>query len=287
METLSLYVIVTVVKGTAMRLTRWILAVTVLAAGVVAAGAEPHNVRAALEGEERVNLDYQIYFGGLNVIRVGIELGLGPNGYEVEARTETVGLTGYLAPWRSTAFTRGEIEGGRVEPLQHRVDAEWRGKLRTIAIDFVNGEVADLYLDPPMSNPHDEVPPALRRGAVDPASALLTLVRVMGEGKGCGGRFPVFDGRRRYDVVVVEHGPETLAPNNYSAFEGQAVRCDFHVEPLVVNAPGHRRRFRSGRAWFAELFPGRPVVPVRLEVDGDYVQTLVHLSEQPRATASR
>lgn len=288
METPRLCVIVAVVKGTTMSLTRWILAGTVLAAGVVAAGAEPHNVRAALEGEERVNLDYQIYFGGLNVIRVGIELGLGPTGYEVEARTETVGLTGYFAPWRSTAFTRGEIEGGRIEPVQHRVEAQWRGKPRTIAIDFVDGEVTQLYLDPPAAkDPREEIPATLRRGAVDPASALLTLVRVMGEGKGCSGRFAVFDGRRRYDVVVVEQGPETLASNNYSAFEGQTIRCDFHVEPLVVNAPDHKRRFRSGRAWFAELFPGRPVVPVRLEVDGDYVQTLVHLSEPPRTTASR
>lgn len=270
-----------------MRIRPVSLATALLLVGMVGADAEPHRA-LTLAAEERVNLDYQIYFGGLNVIKVGIELGLGPDAYDVEARTETVGLTGYLAPWRSTAKTQGEIDGGRVEPLRHRVDAEFRGKSRTIAIDFVDGEVTSLFLDPPArKDPRDEIPPERRRGAMDPASALLTLVRVMGEGKGCAGRFPVFDGRRRYDVVVVERGRETLAPNNYSAFQGEATRCDFHVEPLVVDAPDHKRRFRSGRAWFAEIFPGRPVVPVRLEVDGDYVQTLVHLSELPRATASR
>lgn len=272
-----------------MHLTRLTVAGAVLLAGIVAAGAEPQQASAPVGPEERVNLDYQIYFGGLNVIKVGIELGLGPHAYDVEARTETVGITGYFAPWRSTAVTRGEIDGGRVEPVQHRVNAEWRGKARTTAIDFVDGEVTNLVLDPPASiDPRDEIPPALRRGALDPASALLALVRVMGDGKGCAGRFPVFDGRRRYDVVVVERGAETLAPNDYSAFEGPAIRCDFHVEPLVVaERPDRKRRFRSGRAWFAEVLPGRPVVPVRLEVDGDYVQTLVHLSDRPRSTASR
>jgi hypothetical protein len=264
------------------------LAAAVLLAGMVAVTAEPHRGGLAPGGEERVNLDYQIYFGGLNVIKVGIELGLGPNVYDVEARTETVGVTGFFAPWRSTATTRGEIEDGRLEPMQHRVSAQSRGKVRTIAIDFVDGDISNLVLIPPArTDPRDEIPADRRRGALDPASALLTLLHVMGEGKSCAGRFPVFDGRRRYDVVVVERGRETLAANNYSAFEGAAVRCDFHVEPLVVDAPEHKRRFRSGRAWFAEVFPGRPFVPVRLEVDGDYFQTLVHLSERPRSIVVR
>ena len=275
-----------------MTLSRWTAAAALVLVGAVAVSAEPHRAGpvelGALDaGAERFNLDYQIYFGGLNVIKVGVELGLGTDGYDIQARTETVGLTGYFAPWRSTASSRGEIDDGRIEPLQHRVDAQFRGRQRRIAIDFTDGEVTNLVLEPPArQDPREEIPPALRRGAVDPASALLTLVHVMGEGKGCTGRFPVFDGRRRYDVVVVERGAETLAPNNYSAFQGAATRCDFHVEPLVANGD-QKRRFRSGRAWFAEVLPGKPVVPVRLEVDGDYVQTLVHLSDQPRSTASR
>jgi len=275
-----------------MRLSRLTFTAIVVLAGAVPAGAEMRAAATArldpASSEERVNLDYQIYFGGLNVLKVGIELGLTPDAYDVAARTETVGFTGWLAPWRSFATSRGEIEEGKVEPVQHRVDSSYRGKARQIAIDFQDGEITSLVLNPPATtDPRDEIPADKRRGVLDPGSALFSLVRVMGEGKGCAGRFPVFDGRRRYDVVTVEKGRETLAPNNYSAFQGAALRCDFHVEPFVVDNPEHKRRFRSGRAWFAELFPGRPLVPVRLEVDGDYVQTLVHLSEQPRSKAAR
>lgn len=274
-----------------MRLKKFALTAAVVLAGAVPAGAELRTAAiaaAALSSEERVNLDYQIYFGGLNVMKVGVELGLSPEAYDVAARSETVGLTGYLAPWYSNILTRGEIGGGKVEPREHRVDGEYRGKQRLIEIGFSDGEVTDLRLVPPATkDPREEIPAALRRGALDPASAVFALVRVMGEGQACAGRFPVFDGRRRYDIVVAEKGPETLAPNNYSAFQGAAVRCDFHVEPLKVDSPDYKRRFRSGRAWFAELFPGRPLVPVRIEVDGDYVQTLVHLSEQPRSRVAR
>jgi hypothetical protein len=93
----------------------------------------------------------------------------------------------------------------------------------------------------------------------------------------------VFDGRRRYDVVVAEYGPETLAANDYNNFSGTALRCDFHVEQIAgydiktANPDMRKQRFRTGRAWFAEVLPGRPAVPVRVEVDGDLAVTLVHL----------
>ncbi len=273
-----------------MRLSRLALTAAVVLAGAIPAGAEMRAAATAapLAGEERVALDYQIYFGGLNIMKVGVELGLSPDAYDVAARTETIGLTGYLAPWRSHITTRGEIDGGKVEPVRHRVDAQSRGKQRNIAIDFTDGEITGLVLNPPAAkDPRDEIPAALRRGALDPASALFALVRVMGEGQGCAGRMPVFDGRRRYDVVIVDKGSDTLRAHDYSAYHGAAIRCDFHVEPIVVENAEHKRRFRSGRAWFAEVFPGRPWVPVRLEVDGDYAQTLVHLSEQPRSIVAR
>lgn len=274
-----------------MRLDKLAFTTAAVLAGALPAGAEMRAVATAvapLAAAERVNLDYQIYFGGLNIMKVDIELGLSPDTYDVNARTETVGMTGYLAPWRSHIVTRGEIDDGKVEPLQHRVDAQSRGKQRSIAIDFTDGEITGLKLEPPAAkDPRDEIPASQRRGALDPASALFALVRVMGEGQGCAGRVPVFDGRRRYDVVVVEKGADTLRPNNYSAYQGAAMRCDFHIEPIMVDNAEHKKRFRSGRAWFAEVFPGRPWIPVRLEVDGDYAQTLVHLSEQPRSSVAR
>jgi len=254
------------------------------------AGAEM-RASAPSAADDRVTLDYQIYFGGLNVMQLGVDVGVSPDAYGVTARVQTVGVAGFVAPWTSVATSEGSIEAGRIEPRLHRVHGEYRGNTRTTAIDFDdNGEVAGVALHPPPGKgPNDQVPEALRRGAIDPPSALFALTRLMSQDGRCEGRMRVFDGRRRYDVVLADRGHEALSANSYSAFQGSALRCDFHFEPIVseyVAQPDRKRRFRSGRAWFAELIPGRPVVPVRLEIDGDYAQTLVHLSEMPRAAVA-
>jgi hypothetical protein len=267
--------------------------IAVLAAGLlvgVPAGAEM-RAAAPLPADNRVTLDYLVYFGGMNVMQLGVDVGVAPDAYDVTARIQTVGVAGFMVPWRSVATSEGAIDSGRVEPRQHRVNAESRNGQRTTAIDFDdNGEVTTVALyPPPGKGPRDQVPQELRRGAIDPPSALFAVTRLMAQDGRCEGRMRVFDGRRRYDVLLSDRGHETLAANDYSAYHGPAIRCDFQFEQMVgesVPAEDKQRRFRSGRAWFAELFPGRPVVPVRLEIDGDYAQTLVHLREMPR-TATR
>lgn len=265
----------------------------VLATGLLVglpAGAE---MRAdnPISRDSRVTLDYHVYFGGMNVMQLGVDVGVAPDAYDVTARIQTVGVAGFMVPWKSVVASEGSIDDGRVEPRLHRVNAESRNGARSTAIDFDdNGEVTTVALvPPPGKGPNDQVPPELRRGAIDPPSALFAVTRLMSQDGQCQGRMRVFDGRRRYDVVLTDRGHEMLPPNDYSAYAGRALRCDFHFEPIVseyVAQPDHKRRFRSGRAWFAELFPGRPVVPVRLEIDGDYAQTLVHLKQMPQMAAS-
>ena len=267
--------------------------IAVLTLGLLAGASAGAENRASVPSpaDGRVTFNYQIYFGGLNVMQLGVDVGMSPDAYDVTARVQTVGFAGFVAPWKSVATSEGNIDAGRIEPRQHRVSGEYRGNTRTTAIDFDdNGEVAAVALHPPPGQgPNDQVPEALRRGAIDPPSALFALTRLMAQDGRCEGRMRVFDGRRRYDVVLGDRGRETLAANDYSAYHGTAIRCDFQFEPIVseyVAQPDHKRRFRSGRAWFAEIVPGRPVVPVRLEIDGDYAQTLVHLSELPRTLAA-
>lgn len=253
------------------------------------AGAEM-RASAPLPADDRVTLDYQIYFGGLNVMQLGVDVGVASDAYDVRARVQTVGVAGFFAPWTSVAVSEGSIDEGRIEPRSHRVRGEWRGRERTTAIEFDDdGEVAAVSLYPPPGDgPNDQVPVELRRGAIDPASALFSLTRLLAQEGRCQGRMRVFDGRRRYDIVLTDRGRDTLIANEYSAYHGVAIRCDFSFEPIVseyVTQPDRKRRFRSGRAWFAELLSGRPVVPVRLEIDGDYAQTLVHLQQMPRLAA--
>jgi Protein of unknown function (DUF3108) len=268
---------------------RWVCAFGITLAGFVAVPASAGESAGPQPG--RLDLNYAIYFGGLHVIDMAIDLDLAASGYDVTTRIRTVGLAGWIAPWQSVATTEGTIRGLRLEPRRHRMDGEFRGHRRSVAIDFAGADVVDIRIIPPpaQDDGRDPVTREQMHGALDPTSALLAVTRRIAAGQGCVGREPVFDGRRRYDVVVVDSAADTLPANDYSLFSGPALRCDFEFVPIAgyesrpAESEERKRRFRTGRAWFAELVPGRPAVPVRIEMGGDVVPTLVHLRDmQPR-----
>jgi len=237
---------------------------------------------------DRLNLEYAIYFGGLHVVDLNVDVDLAATSYDVKTQVRTVGFLHWLTEWRLDAMTEGAIiEGTRLMPARHRVRTEFRGRPRTVAIDFTGGDVADVRIVPPPGEDgsRNEVPRAAMRGALDPTSALLGLTRRLTAGKGCTGRIPVFDGRRRYDVVAVEHGPDEIPATDYGLFNGTALRCDFKVEPIAgydarnPEAEERRRQLSHGRAWFAAVVEGLPPMPVRIELGGDPVSAMVHLRE--------
>jgi len=255
-------------------------------AGSPAAGGESGSGKA-----DRVDLAYTIYFGGLHVVDLSVDLDLAATTYDVKTQVRTVGLLHWLTEWQLDATTEGAIiEGTRLLPARHRVRTEFRGRPRTVAIDFSGGDVADIRIVPlPRDEDRrEEVPRAAMRGALDPTSALLAVTRRLAAGEGCTARIPVFDGRRRFDIVAVEHGPEELPATDYSLFSGSALRCDFTIEPIAgydvrnADAEERRRQLSHGRAWFAAAEPGLPPVPVRIEIGGDPVSALVHLRDLQR-----
>jgi len=234
-------------------------------------------------------------FGGFRVVQVAIDLGMGSSAYDVTAHANTVGMADWLTKWTSLTRTEGKVAGLQVTPALHQANGTFRGKNRSVSMVFTHGDVTALQVSPTPRDDYgrDDVPAEKMRGTLDPASAVLTAARWIADKHACPDRVPVFDGRRRYDVVVQDHGTEFLPANDYNSFSGDAFRCDFTVQPIAgyeqrwADEEMRRRQFRTGRVWFAELLPGQPVVPVRVELDGEMASALIHLIDVQRAVAEQ
>jgi hypothetical protein len=244
-----------------------------------------------------MHLAYTVYFGGVRIVQLGIDAAMATSTYDVTAQMETIGMAKWAVPWTSVARTKGEITGLRLQPTQHRQSGELRGKRRTVAIDFKDGRVTSLQVVPTAREDYggrQEVRPDQMTGSIDPASALLAAARAIELGRGCVDRLPVFDGRRRYDVVAKEAGTEILPRNDYNLYSGPAHRCDFVFEPIAGyetrrgDEDMDKRRVRKGAAWFAAISPSQPIVPVLVQFESEVATTLIHLNsvEQPAAASA-
>lgn len=235
-------------------------------------------------GAARLGLAYEVYSAGFHVLAVDLGVGLGPAGYDVTANIRSTGIVGWVFDWRQFVEATGTLSGAGVEPLRYRSEALIRGRRRLVEIDYAMGDVAafDVFPLPRDDEGREEVDPALRRGTVDPISALLAIVRAVSDGRGCTERLPVFDGRRRYDLILTDRGTQPVVESYYIRVDEGVRQCDFVVDAIAGHrkrTPGAReeRRLRQGSVWLAPVMAGAPATPVRIEFNGDWGETIVHL----------
>jgi hypothetical protein len=256
-----------------------------LAFALVAGGPAVAQTDLAWAPSERVELVYEVFAGG-RVARMALEFGVVGNAYFISTRQSSAGVLGWLWPWHANASVSGRFLDKATVPEIYRVKGESRGRARSVAIDFRDGEVVRVDAVPPNSaDDREDVHPDQRRGTVDPASAIMTVIRQINEGRACDARTPVFDGRQRYDIVFKDSGAAHLARDNGSIFEGDARVCEFHWVPIA----GRLRRAgmptrdaddkRVGRAFLAKFGAGPALAPVRIEFEAWFGTVVGYLRE--------
>jgi hypothetical protein len=234
------------------------------------------------------DLTYEVYLGGLHIFTFDVNMTLQPDRYRVTAAGGTRGMVGLLYRWDMKLSAEGLDDNGRIEPRRYAAETDWQRNARTVDLRFAEGGRYDLQQDPPPEPDPDiegGLPEALPEGTVDPLSLAVAASRALAESGRCDQTLPVFDGRRRFDLIVKHIDETTLAPNSYSIYQGAAVRCSFSMERIS----GFRKSWRSSRQWdagsstpptiwIAPIRQDLPPVPVRYEGQIALGTIVVHLT---------
>jgi hypothetical protein len=146
-----------------------------------------------------------------------------------------------------------------------------------VAIDYGgDGKVSIDVTPPPDSDERDPVPAALQQHTIDPLTAGLAAVN-----SGCQGTLRVFDGRRRYDMVLSDRGEAEVPSSRHNIYTGRARLCRVSITPLA----GFWRKnvqedYRPSQldAWIASPAAGLIPVPVYLELTAPRGTLGIHLS---------
>ena len=245
-------------------LSAWVIAAVLIAA-------------PARAGDDRtVVLDYAIYIGGVETIRISFKTQLRATDYKMNMALDGQGVLNWWFSWTMSAFSEGRLADGAVMPVRAGADSHWNGKRRRTRLSYVGGGAPSAIIKPPAEDDdRDVVPLSLRRGARDLAVAVLAgLSRLDGnlDTNGlCDVGEAVFDGRWRYNLVLNHLGQDFLERNDYSPFSGSALRCGVKIERIARfrRNPSRRKWTKSDGAtlWTGQAFANFPPVPVRMELD--------------------
>ena len=213
-----------------------------------------------------VSLEYEVLYGPLQVMAMQSTTRLDPARYETSTQVRTVGIAGMLFPWTAGATTIGTRDESRLSPTTHRASGEYRGSERSVAIDYdAGGAVRAVIAPPPEADYREAVPEAERQATIDPLTATLAAVQ-----SGCRGTLRIFDGRRRYDLSLVDQG-ETDLPAASPLYSGRAQHCQARVTPRTGFwrvTEQHDERPAQLDVWIAAPKPDVMPVPVYMQLSG-------------------
>jgi len=246
---------------------------------------------ASAAASERGILDYKVYFGGFPALALEIEIGRTSEEYDISIGLRTLGVIDRLFPWTMRAYSRGRWAGAEVRPEAAGQTSAWRGRRRLVDVRYQDGRpIVARVVPPPDRDGRASVAAADVAGTVDLASAILSLSLAAEAGRGCARLVPVFDGRRRYDLVVEHVGFEPIRRFGQAGPARRALKCrvsmvrrsGFERDPDHGAKDGGRR---TALLWLARAGEGLPPVPVRIELETRWGLVIAHLMRVRAAPA--
>jgi hypothetical protein len=177
---------------------------------------------------------YTLSFWGLGFGHIQYSNTLKGEAYAAEAHFETQGMVGFF--WKSVidATANGTVNTHAVSPALYDSYSRTRDRpLQQVKLTYANDGPSVLF-DPPVDPIRFPVPKDQQKGAMDPMSALISML--MGAGAQpktpCGTGAQVFDGRRRYDVTFTYIRDEKLSLGQ-GLYQGSGHLCELHFVPIA------------------------------------------------------
>lgn len=236
---------------------------------------------ATASASERLNLSYELWKGGFLALDLKAGLTQGSETYSVDFSVRTRGLVGWIYPYLLEGEADGKLGGAGPQPARYSSMSRWGDDEWRRAISYLGDGTSRTWSDPPHTAEEAEetVPAKMRRDTLDPASAILAVIDAFARVGRCDGDYPVYDGRRRYDLSVNLVGPSTLAPSRYNTYSGPATLCNVTVRKL---SGFHDKKRQAGmpdtvKVWLAPVAGAKPAVPVRLEGRNGFGRLVIHL----------
>lgn len=266
-------------------------AAALLTAGILAAPAAS-AANAAPAAERKGNYYYKVYIGGFHVVDLFVDMDLMPARYDVAVRLKTIGMIGDMFPWGMKSYSNGLIRDGKLVPASAGQQNNWRGSERFVDMKYAGGLATVERIRPkPDADDRDGVPEALRRGALDLSSAVLTVLTRMDADSRCNAKIPVFDGRRRFDLITRPDGTDILKASRYSPYAGPTVNCAVSIDRKAgfkkKASDSWSESTTEARVWMGKAFDDMPPVPVRLTFDTSFGALIAHLNRATYKSGQR
>jgi hypothetical protein len=241
------------------RSTVFVLAILVFSPGAYGAGSPVPNSSA--DPASTLDVSYDLYAGPFTLGKVGVHQRFETNAYEGNSTLQTGGIVNLF--WKSTidANAHGTVQNGQLNPAvydSHSVNHA--NKVQQVSLTYSLKGPPVLMANPSYDTKKYPVSDEQKKNTLDPVSAVafLTTGASASSKSPCGSVAPVFDGGRRYDVVVDYLKTDAIHTDN-GLYNGPAFVCQIHYRQIA----GFKQKILSEGANLPDIFAWVAAMPSR------------------------
>ncbi|MEO1329290.1 MAG: DUF3108 domain-containing protein [Pseudomonadota bacterium] len=170
---------------------------------------------------------YDIYLGGVPIAEGRLRARVTEISYAAKTDIRAAGVLQSMFEARVQSQTQGSRpdpesvpRADALNPGVFQMKSIFQDKKFDMRMDFAEGAPSEIFAEPKYKKKKYEIDPKDQRGALDPISAVLMAFLPAASGDVCDRTIPVFDGRRRFDIVFLR------AAKSYEEGRRRIVECD-------------------------------------------------------------
>ena len=199
------------------------------------------------------------------------------------AKSMSEGFLSFFYNYQSHLMSESILYNNEWFPSSLIVKSFVNDEKRLSKVKWIDGKNTLRYeINPPLNL--EKVFPIPKESLVDiidPITAFLQIIQNIKTNKDCSGKYRIFDGRRRYDVISKKLGKFFLENDRPRSFRGQTVICGFKFLPIG----GHRvkskwkpenDKFTDVKIYFANVKENL-IFPVRMTLTRWFGEIIVRL----------
>jgi hypothetical protein len=224
-----------------------------------------------------VEIEFDLYAGGLRVAKVTGDAQLVDDHYSTNAEFKTEGSLSDLFDVTFSFATVGQRLGKTFAPDSFTAVYKGFEGDPVVTVAFAGGKPTAVEPGLPEDVTLDDF--TRHHQLTDPMSAVLQAT-IAASTAPCNRSFTLFDGVRSYRLVLLKPKEDEVESYEGSIYDGPAIRCHWRYELITAGKRDWARDLfldtpPQGRIWFAEL--NGVMLPVRLLAETPVVNVVMHI----------
>ena len=232
--------------------------------------------------EIRENYYFESYLSGIKLAEAQGEIIVKNNIYEFKFKAQTIGITDLFFGWKQNIQIKGRIIDEDIFPLMYSNRDFRKNKQGHMTLIYKNNLPFIKSAQPdPRNDKRRKVSKIELLNTLDPASAILSIGLFLKNKKKCNISKPIFDGKRRYNIVLKYMGLEKIIDSNKLDNKSTYMKCSFSIQKISGYTKKELKKYPSeGILWYNSEIQTNIKIPDKIMINTIYGKYINYLKKK-------